>query len=250
MLSPFRNGCCSARNPCRKHREIALKYRVGRTPYAVSSRRAEELKRLAEHRYGGTLPDDDEGERFAYVVAHCDDFRWRADTLASKKWLGVSFEERQALGLTTIGAYDMPKAERIKLRRQRYRKRYNELQCQRRRASGVQPREQYEAGSLSRTKPWKAAGVSRATWFRKRETGLKPHVLSSMLCVTPVSLPPSGPVTIWLAGRGGFSRHAVQAARPRKWPLQGGGDVGSEQDVTTEQAASSFVRAEKKNEPA
>lgn len=29
------------------------------------------------------------------------------------------------------------------------------------------PREEYEANSISRAKPWEALGMSRATWYRK-----------------------------------------------------------------------------------
>ena len=40
----------------------------------------------------------------------------------------------------------------------------------RRRAAGATPRSTYEADALSRAKPWEAEGVSRATWYRQRET--------------------------------------------------------------------------------
>lgn len=29
------------------------------------------------------------------------------------------------------------------------------------------PREEYEANSISRAKPWESLGISRATWYRK-----------------------------------------------------------------------------------
>ena len=29
------------------------------------------------------------------------------------------------------------------------------------------PREEYEANSITRAKPWEALGMSRATWYRK-----------------------------------------------------------------------------------
>jgi hypothetical protein len=31
----------------------------------------------------------------------------------------------------------------------------------------AQPREQYEAESLMRTRPWEKLGISRATWYRR-----------------------------------------------------------------------------------
>jgi len=203
----YKNGCCSRRNLCPAHREIAWRYRR-RYIFDPDRDRDEDLERLARHRYGDTLPDSDEGRRFALVMAHHlgepdsirayldraapwydeDDadtlikgvikkrYRWSADTLASTKWLAVSYAERQMLGLRTIGAYDMTKAQRTALRRERYREQqrqnnraYHERQ---RRADGKPSRAAWlQANSASRTKPWLAAGVSRATWYRNRETG-------------------------------------------------------------------------------
>jgi hypothetical protein len=40
----------------------------------------------------------------------------------------------------------------------------------RRRALGMIPRQDYEANSVGRLKPWEAEGISRATWYRLRET--------------------------------------------------------------------------------
>jgi hypothetical protein len=225
--SRYRNGCCSARDPCPKHREIKAKYRRARPPYELNGDRLDELDRLAHSRYGDTLPEGEEGEDFAFVVANhigepnriraylaeaapwyaeddTDDlikrvatnrYSWRADTIASKKWLNVSYAEREELGLRTIGAYDMPKRERDKLRRQRYRQRQREndraYQERRRRTEGAKPRAQYEAESLSRTKPWLAAGVSRSTWYRNRETSASiPYTVykrTRRTCATPAT---------------------------------------------------------------
>ncbi len=38
----------------------------------------------------------------------------------------------------------------------------------RRRDAGALPRQEYEARSLTRAKPWEAEGVSRRTWERRR----------------------------------------------------------------------------------
>jgi hypothetical protein len=204
MTSGYRNGCCSARNPCPKHREIARRYRRNAMPFVLDVDRFEELIRLAHDRHGDMLPDDEQGRLFAFVMAHhlgepdsirayldsaapwWDEadaliksvtkkrLRWRADTLASTKWLAVSYGERQRLGLKTIGAHDIPKKLRTALRRRRYRARRRALdrawRQQQRRRQGAKPRAQYEAESVSQTKPWLAAGVSRATWYRNRET--------------------------------------------------------------------------------
>jgi len=86
-----------------------------------------------------------------------------ADELAVQ--LGVTKEERDWLGITTIGAIDCDKNQRSELRRERKRRR---IEAQRR-ADGAVPRDQYESESLSRTKPWEAMGVSRSTWYRQKQ---------------------------------------------------------------------------------
>jgi hypothetical protein len=40
-----------------------------------------------------------------------------------------------------------------------------------RRAKGMKPRAKYESGSLTKMQPWKAEGISRATWYRHRKSG-------------------------------------------------------------------------------
>lgn len=86
---------------------------------------------------------------------------WTADQLAWR--YRVTREEREVLGLTTIGAIDQGKGARTKRRRDRDRKR----KAEQRRAAGAKPRTEYEMNSKSRTKPWIDAGMSRATWYRK-----------------------------------------------------------------------------------
>lgn len=39
----------------------------------------------------------------------------------------------------------------------------------------AEPREQYLAKSLSKSKPWEALGMSRATWYRKGKPEPKPE---------------------------------------------------------------------------
>jgi hypothetical protein len=86
--------------------------------------------------------------------------RWRADRLAWR--LGLTIADRDALGITTIGAVDMEANKRIGRRREKNRA----AEAAKRRARGVCPRQKYEAGSISREKPWEALGISRATWYR------------------------------------------------------------------------------------
>jgi hypothetical protein len=40
-------------------------------------------------------------------------------------------------------------------------------QRERRRSKGVKPRHEYEANSLSATKPWQQLGISRSSWYRR-----------------------------------------------------------------------------------
>jgi hypothetical protein len=81
-----------------------------------------------------------------------------ADNLA--KFLGVTYAQRQALRITTIGSIDVKKRARKKLR-----KREDRLAAERkRRERGMRPQPE----SLSATQPWKELGMSRRTWERRR----------------------------------------------------------------------------------
>jgi hypothetical protein len=105
--------------------------------------------------------------------------QYRADTLG--KVLRVTYAERSALRITTIGCYDVPKVERTRRRKERHRL----SQQARRRAQGVIPREQYLAKSISRQQPWQAAGVSRATWYRLLKAGSRDKSVRSILSSPP-----------------------------------------------------------------
>jgi hypothetical protein len=82
-----------------------------------------------------------------------------ADNLA--KFLGVTYEQRQQLGLTTIGSVNVGKRARKELRKLRDRK---AKECKRR-AMGMRSQSQ----SLSATKPWRELGMSRRTWYRRNK---------------------------------------------------------------------------------
>lgn len=169
---------------------------------SIATLRVAELSRLFSRRYGEVLPDDDAGRDDAALMAHhlaqlsgdprkrvmgfielrCPWMpiaeakallletidkprRWRADKLAWR--LRLTHAERAALKITTIGAIDKPKSQRWQERQERTRL----AKLQRRRQAGSKPRAEYLA-TVSHGKPWKALGISRATWFRrlKRET--------------------------------------------------------------------------------
>jgi hypothetical protein len=85
--------------------------------------------------------------------------RLTADNLA--RFLGVTYAERQALRLTTIGSVNVGKRARKVLR-----KRQDRLAKERkRRAAGMRP----QSESLSATKPWRGLGMSRAAWYRRNK---------------------------------------------------------------------------------
>jgi hypothetical protein len=96
-----------------------------------------------------------------------------ADNLA--RFLGLTYSQRQALGLTTIGSTDVGKRARKELRKRRGR-----LNAERRRRDrGMRPQSQ----SLSRLKPWAAEGISRKTWERRRLSAASSNAKAS--CTLP-----------------------------------------------------------------
>lgn len=104
-----------------------------------------------------------ERERLISEVDECP-LKWTADKLAWK--FKVTLEQRTRLKLTTIGAIDLPKVERIKRRARAKRDRM----AANRQAQGAMTRAEYRKAVKS-AKPWEAEGLSRASWYRrKRET--------------------------------------------------------------------------------
>ncbi len=102
--------------------------------------------------------------------------RWTADSLARR--IGLTYAKRTEGGITTIGACDVTKAERLARTRERKRA----AKAAKRRQAGVPER----AACASRTQPWVRLGMSRATWYRRgkpradetrtrRETTTAPH---------------------------------------------------------------------------
>ena len=172
-----------------------------RQAVSMSALRLADLRRVYAARYGRTLPDDDAGRDDVLILVHhlywagpaegagkriragCEiaapwmtspevaelhakvvnrPLRYKADTLAKK--LNLTEAERQRLHIRTIGAVDMTKAERLEARKLRDR----QTKRAKRRAQGARSRTEYEAKSISRTKPWEAEGISRKTWYKRR----------------------------------------------------------------------------------
>jgi hypothetical protein len=170
------------------------------SPAQILSLRLGDLARVFRHRYGVTLPDDDAGRDDAELAAHhlvglayphektrqwlelwapwltlaeqrqiiesaiFNRRHWSADQLAWR--LRLTYEERTMLAITTIGAIDKGKGARTKRRKERDRLR----KANARRAAGMKPRTEYEGQAIAKAKPWKAEGISRAQWYRRRKT--------------------------------------------------------------------------------
>jgi hypothetical protein len=142
--------------------------------------------------------------------------RWTADALGRR--LHLSDAERTALGITTIGGFDVPKAERLARRKAKDRT----AKADKRRAKGARPR----AESAARTKPWLALGMSRATWFRRGKPAVSTAVRlirrqqASCLSAAPKSSHigrasrPQGAVQAAVKFHFGAPTAALQAWRP------------------------------------
>ncbi|MCO6052345.1 hypothetical protein NGM99_21380 [Mesorhizobium sp. RP14(2022)] len=113
----------------------------------------------------------------AIVLAVLADLRPRRRMISAEgcaNLLKVGMAERRQLKLRTIGAFDLTPQERLKLAKEIKREGDRARQEQKRKASGRRNRASYEEDSLQRLKPWEALGISRATWYRRRETSLSP----------------------------------------------------------------------------
>lgn len=93
----------------------------------------------------------------------------KADRLA--QLLGLTYDRRQRLSVRTIGACDADKAERARLATIRKRERDRARRAAERRAAGAKAREEWLAESKTRTQPWREAGVSKRTWYRRQAAG-------------------------------------------------------------------------------
>jgi hypothetical protein len=156
-----------------QHAEIRRRYRKRkkhRTAPQLASLRLADLAKLFRARYGLKLPDDDAGRddlqvalshlaalstardrmaryvelwapwltvaaaRAAIDTALTEPKKWRADQLAWRMRLTAA--DRATLGITTIGAIDLPKAAREKLRT---RKKRDRERARRKRAKAACP---------------------------------------------------------------------------------------------------------------
>ncbi|MBD0416525.1 hypothetical protein [Oryzicola mucosus] len=103
--------------------------------------------------------------------------------------LMVPFHERDRLELNTVGACDISPDIRKAIVANRKRKRDRERQRAKRMAEGRQNRASYEGGSLAKTQPWLAEGISRRTWYRRLGTSLSRVGIYNQVGDTLVSRP-------------------------------------------------------------
>jgi hypothetical protein len=99
------------------------------------------------------------------IISEVDAYpkKWRAATLG--KILNYTGIEHRRLRLRTIAPVDMTLEERADYSRILA----NGRRLKKRRLKGMKTRAEYlAANSLSREKPWKVEGISRAEWYRRR----------------------------------------------------------------------------------
>jgi hypothetical protein len=96
-----------------------------------------------------------------------------ADTLGRR--LCLTDEERTLLGITTIGACDVTRAQRARRRRERKRQRDRQRAARKRAERGAIPRSQYLAESKARMRPWEAMGISQRTYYRRLKAAQVNH---------------------------------------------------------------------------
>jgi len=132
-----------------------------------------EVLALAEQATGGAWGEREAAARLGAAIARAERAAWgergeHGGRLVDPRYRFRTDSIVELLGITEaeMRACDLRQLVSPGIRRERRR----EAKVRDRRATGIRPRGEYEAGSLSALSPWKAEGVSRATWYRHRET--------------------------------------------------------------------------------
>ena len=106
------------------------------------------------------LPPDELAALVADAIEHPR--RFKADTVAAR--LGITAKTWALLKLRTIGATDETAEQRKENRREMQRL----AKEQKRRAAGILTIAEFRARRQQK-QPWKTAGISRSTWYRRRQ---------------------------------------------------------------------------------
>lgn len=145
-----------------------------------------------------------ERDRIAGLSAHWYSGRSLGDHLE------LYDDDRERLQAWTIAAVDVDDEERKKINRRKNRKSHES----RRRAAGIEPRAMWLARhAVSRTEPWKALNISKATYYRRglhTETGMSRPSLTLIKQDRPVSTLAVTQVREWpFCNHFVYSRHSV-----------------------------------------
>ncbi|MGI0525978.1 hypothetical protein [Rhizobium giardinii] len=179
----------------------AVRSRARKSKWNHFQGRLAEIEKLMHHRHGPLVPETDDALIYAEVIASLSYVEFGQEFVSvvlawSAKWLPwarkadieeiiydrtkvrfspltadalghalhVSFTERCALDLRTIGSFDFSKRERSKLQKQKRQEHDRERKSVQRRAAGALTRIEYLEKSHSRSRPWEFFGVCRRTW--------------------------------------------------------------------------------------
>ena len=123
---------------------------------------------MAAKRMGGAIAE----EQAEQVINEADTIPPCRAADAPGRWLRLSDAMRTFLGICTIGSFDVSKRQRALRKRERSRARKE----MKRRAAGQKSRVEFLATAKSQRQPWKAEGISRRTWYRRRGVAqVRPH---------------------------------------------------------------------------
>ena len=123
---------------------------------------------MAAQRMGGAITE----EQAEQIIEEADIIPKRRTADALGRWLRLSDAMRTALKICTIGSFDVSCRQRA-LRRKERNRASKEMK---RRAAGKKTRVEYLAAAISNTQPWRAEGISRRTWYRRRGVAqVRPH---------------------------------------------------------------------------
>jgi hypothetical protein len=158
-----------------------------------------EINRLIEARHHGLIPETDDTAYFEAMAANLRSLEhlldWTADAAPwaspdmlitihkqvtgsrsrdltgqeCANLLRVSYGERERLEINTIGSFDVDEQTRAAMAKERKREMDRQRIQARRKAKGAKSRLEFEQQSIEAQKPWEKDGISRRTWFRRRE---------------------------------------------------------------------------------